>query len=253
MKSEDDDSLRRVLGRETLREVLVVVASILIAFSLDAWWDGLIERRQLREQLDVVIAELEAGRGELNEAVLSHRLLGGAADALHEQLRGLAPDEPAEVPDTLVGSLFSHFTMDVSTSATISFLDGGGQPLIQDGWARRALADLPARMSDAIDDQAQLRAVVQAGYHPYMVSTSSLGNAIVAGSDMIGRSLRGSLGLEVPPFRSPPATVTLRATPELLNHLSWRINNEASRLGQMERLLSEQDSLIANLRSVLGR
>jgi hypothetical protein len=252
VKSEDHESRRRVRGRETLREVLVVVASILIAFSLDAWWDGLVERGQLRGQLEAVIAELEAGRGELNDAVRSHRLYGGAAGALHEQLRSLDPDAPAEVPDTLVGSLFSHFTMDVSTSATISFLDAGGQSLVGDAWARRALADWPARMGDAIDDQAQLRAVVQAGYHPYMVSTFSLGSAIVAGSDMIGRGLREGLEVEVPPFRSPPATVTLRATPELLNHLSWRINDEAIRRRQMEILLSEQDSLISNLRGVLG-
>lgn len=235
-----------------MREVLIVVSSILIAFSLDAWWDGLVQRRQLREQLSVVIAELEVGRSELLEAGSSHRLLGGAAGALHAQLVDRRAVDVVAVPDTLVGSLFSHFTMDITTSATTAFVDAGGQSIIEDPAAREALGSWAARMRDAIDDQAQLRAVVQAGYHPYMVSTFPLGNAISAGSDMITRALRADLGLDVPDFRKPPAAVTVRATPELVNHLSWRMNNEAIRLRQMESLLEEQDSLMSTLRRVIG-
>jgi hypothetical protein len=253
VKTDDDEPRHRLLGRETLREVLVVVASILIAFSLDAWWSGLIERRQLREQLGIVLTELEGGQDELREAVLAHRLYGGAASAFRERLSNHGTDERVLVPDTLVGALFSHFTMDVTTSATAAFVEAGGQAIIADRLAREALGNWPARIRDAIDDQAQLRAGIQGGYHPYMISTFSLGNAFEAGSDMIVRGIRADLGLEVPPFRSPPATLTLRATPELLNHLSWRISNESVRLRQMESLVVQQDSLISALRVALSR
>lgn len=240
-------------GRETVREIVVVVASILIAFSLDAWWSGFVEGRQLRQQLAVVIVELEAGRAELLEGVSSHRVIGGAAAALYGHLRGRDPDEVVATADTLVGALFSYFTMDITTTATTAFIDKGGLEVIEDRAARDALSNWPAKMRDAIDDQAQLRAVVQDGYVPYMVSTFSLDGAIPAGSDMIRRAIREERGMDVPAFRSSPATVSLRAAPELLNHLSWRVNNEATRQAQMERLLAEQDSLIRILRAVLDR
>ena len=242
-----------MFGRETIREIVVVVASILIAFSLDAWWDDFVERRQLREQLGVVVTELEAGRAELLEGASSHRVVGGAAAALYEHLGNRDPDEVVATADTLVGALFSYFAMDITTTATTAFVDRGGLEIIEDVAAREALSNWPAKMRDAIDDQAQLRSVVQAGYVPYMVSTFSLDGAIAAGTDMIRRGIRAERGVEVPAFRSPPATVSLNAMPELLNHLSWRINNEGTRLEQMERLLVEQDALIRTLRAVLNR
>lgn len=182
----------------------------------------MVERRELRDQLGGVIAELEAGRAELEEAAAAHRLYGEVASALHQRLGGMDARDQVAVPDTLVGPLFSHFTMDVVTATTRAFLDAGGGAMLDDGEEGAALAAWPAKMRDAIDDQAQLRLMVQDGYHAYMVSTFSLGNAIPAGSDMIGRGLQAALGLDVRDFRSPPSSVVLRPTPELLNHLVWR-------------------------------
>jgi hypothetical protein len=242
----------RLLGRESIREVVVVVASILIAFGLDAWWDGVSARRDSREQLAGVVRELEAGRAQLQEAVTSHQVLGGAADALRGLLVAGADGATVSVPDTLVGALFSHFVMDVSAAATLAFVDAGGLALFDRPELATALRNWPDEMADAMDDQAQLRAGVQSGYQSYMMSAAPLGNAIQAGSDMIGRSHRSLRGGPVPGFQNPPSDVALRATPELLNLLSWRVTMEDTRRRQMERLLEAQETLISGLQDLLA-
>lgn len=241
----------RFFGRETMREVVVVVASILIAFSLDAWWDGVTKDRELRQQLRGVVAELEAGRLQLEESVLSHTVLGSAALSLRARLREVPLGDPVSVSDTLVGALFSHFQMDVGMSATTRFIEDGGLELLERPEVASALRDWPAVMVDATDDQAQLRSGVQAGYQNYMMSAGTLGDAPRAGSDMVRRAHSAARGGEIPPFRAPPREVTLRATPELLNLLSWRIANEETRQRQMEGLLRAQDSLIVAIRAAL--
>ena len=44
-------------------EGLVVVASILVAFLLDAWWDGRELRNQLNDELASVGREIDENRG----------------------------------------------------------------------------------------------------------------------------------------------------------------------------------------------
>lgn len=241
----------RFLGPETVREIAVVVTSILIAFGLDAWWDGVSDRHRLRGQLQGVVLELEAGRAQLQEAVVAHELMGGAAADLRRRVENGGSSARVAVPDTLVGVLFSHFVMDIATSATNDFVDGGGLALMDPDVAAR-LRDWPAEMADAIDDQAQLRSGVQSVYLPYMLAAGDLGNAVRAGSDMVGRAYATVRGVPVRPFRSPPRDVEITRTPELLNLLAWRVSNEETRRRQMESLLAAQNALIAELGAVLG-
>ena len=50
-------------ARPLLVEIVVIVVSIVLAFGLDAWWDGIAEGRQLREQLGSVEAEVRGNPG----------------------------------------------------------------------------------------------------------------------------------------------------------------------------------------------
>lgn len=242
----------RLFGRESIREVVVVVASILIAFGLDAWWDGVSERREWREQLGEVVRELELGLAQLNEARQSHLMYGGAAEALRQRLVGSGDGAVVSVPDTLVGALFSHFVMDISTTATTTFIDRGGLAVIDRPEVASALRNWPDLMADAVDDEVQLRLGVQSGYQSYMMSAAALGNALQAGSDMIVRSIRAQRGEPVPEFGITPGEISLRATPELVNLLSWRITVEGTRRSQMQGLLEVQKSLISELRRTLS-
>jgi uncharacterized membrane protein affecting hemolysin expression len=57
--------------RDARRDVVLIVVSILIAFTLDAWWDGLRERRAQSEQLATLWSEF----------ITARRTLASVADA----------------------------------------------------------------------------------------------------------------------------------------------------------------------------
>jgi hypothetical protein len=52
------------------RDVLLIVVGILIAFGLDAWWEGVREQRRVDESLAAVQVELRANLAQL-DTVLS--------------------------------------------------------------------------------------------------------------------------------------------------------------------------------------
>ena len=67
-----------------LAEGVVIVVSILLAFSLDAWW----ENRQRREEVDQMLAlldeEIEVNRTAMTRALHNHELIAVAADSAVE-------------------------------------------------------------------------------------------------------------------------------------------------------------------------
>lgn len=62
-------SRARISWPRLAAESLVVILSILAAFAIDAWWDGLGERRQEREALEVLSRDLEGSISQLEEYV----------------------------------------------------------------------------------------------------------------------------------------------------------------------------------------
>ena len=53
-------------------EALVITLSILVAFSIDAWWDGVQERSTDRTHLESVLRELQTTAGLLDDAIRLH-------------------------------------------------------------------------------------------------------------------------------------------------------------------------------------
>jgi len=65
----------------SLREAGVVVFSILLAFTLDSWWDGLQEVRQADALAAAVREELAVNGASLTESVSRHRAIADAIAA----------------------------------------------------------------------------------------------------------------------------------------------------------------------------
>ena len=65
----------------TAGEGLVIVLSILLAFSLDAWWDRWQNDAELQEMLVLLDAELAANERVLSSSIEVHRAISEAADS----------------------------------------------------------------------------------------------------------------------------------------------------------------------------
>jgi hypothetical protein len=105
-------------------EFLIIVASILAAFALDAWWDARIESQRMLEKLQALEAELATTR----ELISAERdRLEAARGAVAEILKQISPDAPLQDPDEL------KILMDLSFRVGTIELQGGSlQAIILD-------------------------------------------------------------------------------------------------------------------------
>ena len=156
--------------RPLLAEGVVIVVSIVLAFALDAWWDDLAERRQLRQQLGSVQAEVRGNRDlVLFQVDLMERMIA-AGEAL-----GVAMDSAAHsggtvtVPDTLVWLPLNTPTLDASLGAIDALVASGQLALIPDPALRSRLAGLRDRIEDAVEEQEQALAVYYDHSYPRLI------------------------------------------------------------------------------------
>jgi hypothetical protein len=105
-------------------EFLIIVASILATFALDACWDARIESQRMLEKLQALEAELATTR----ELISAERdRLEAARGAVAEILKQISPDAPLQDPDEL------KILMDLSFRVGTIELQGGSlQAIILD-------------------------------------------------------------------------------------------------------------------------
>jgi hypothetical protein len=137
-----------------VREALAVLAAILVAFALDAWWDARVERGSMLDALDAVAVEVERNLVRLDEAMAynagrSERVNAMASLSLadveamsHEQLGTFA-----DLPN------YSLATLELG--AVTAFIEGGFLAILDERELRAELAGLP-RLQVELDEEASV-------------------------------------------------------------------------------------------------
>jgi len=64
--------MQRIDWRRLSAEAAAIVASILLAFAIDAWWDERSDRAEEKEILESLQVEFEANRREAADVILAH-------------------------------------------------------------------------------------------------------------------------------------------------------------------------------------
>ncbi|MDH3207958.1 MAG: hypothetical protein OEO79_15235 [Gemmatimonadota bacterium] len=139
-------------------ESFVVVASILAAFALDAWWDRRSESAALREALDGVRLELLSNRDLLNREEARLTRIIEAADAMLELMQVNEGQRSVEVTDSLA-FLVSNWapSLEVSLGAVDALVATGQLAEVGDPRLRLGLAGLRDRFADVIEDELVAR------------------------------------------------------------------------------------------------
>ena len=143
-----------ILWKRTTIEALAVVASILLAFTIDAWW----EERSLR------IEEQQVLQG-LREEFLSVRIV--LSQHLSEHLNGVQTmedfliateggnvKEGAPVVDAVLLELLSPMTSDLGSGTLAALLSSGRIEILSNRTLRAKLASWEGVISEVWDDQA---------------------------------------------------------------------------------------------------
>lgn len=143
------------LRRRTL-EVLSIVASILLAFSIDAWWAHRSERRQERVALAGLAAESRSNRVELADHIVFHQRRMAALELLGGVATGRVAALSADSLNHLLDAMLGWRTFDPQT-ATLDALEGAGHlDVISSDALRTILASWRSKLDDASGTQAAL-------------------------------------------------------------------------------------------------
>ena len=137
-------------------EAAAIVASILLAFSIDAWWGNVQDRAEEREILSLLRAEFEANQTVLTRTAGIHRLnLGAMREIISVSETGISVD------DETLGSLFlqaagtPHYNP--ATGALAATISSGRIELIRNIELRNRLAGWDSVVSDLILDEQTRR------------------------------------------------------------------------------------------------
>jgi hypothetical protein len=236
-----ESKMTRLFSRSTLREVLIVVVGIMIAFSLDAWWDRSSSTASLRDQAALVLDELRATESAFESSIDNHQRLLDTAQFLVEQLNSVSRGGEIIVADTTIAALMVQFTVDVGTPSLESFLESGGSGLISDPEDRAMLRSWPTSIEDKIDDQVFLRDNYTVSLADFLRQNFDLGE-----SEVTSHTYRASLHFNAPEMREHLRfeQIQLRSETELLNLLNARVAMEKFMTLTLEEVLDINRELI---------
>jgi hypothetical protein len=217
--------------RSYLYEGTMIVASILVAFTLDATWANYQEARQeqrilreLREEMDSARARTQASLAELKLVLTS----------TYKLIEHLGPDTdpltPAEA-EALLKAILDLNTLEVPSSVLDSVVASGQLGLISDVALRKALAEWPALVADVTENHGWHReetdAVLIPAISPF-VALRNTGDGPMANSS--------SFVLDPTPLQRDPGLEAM-----LVN----RYSRQTATHKESETLLKATDDLIA--------
>ncbi len=90
-------------------ESAAIILSILVAFSLDAWWTELQDRQTERDDLDRLHVEFVWNRDRVNENGTATRTKAASQEVYELVIAHLGQEEPLTIQNTLLrGLMLSH-------------------------------------------------------------------------------------------------------------------------------------------------
>ncbi len=160
-------------------EGVVIVLSILLAFGLQAWWDGVQEREQEREALERLAAEFAAVESVLREWQAMHRATFDAGEALLAQT---GSEGPLSISADSVGKLIATFgeesTVEAPTGVLSSLIASGQLSLIRSQELRTQLAGWQALIANLQHDEDQAVETMERRVLPYFESRIAIRSVI---------------------------------------------------------------------------
>ena len=194
-------------------EATAIVASILLAFAIDAWWaDREIEQWQVT-QLRAVRDEFSANFEALENVVRTHDANAKSLESLITQIQGSNDETLVTVSNTALAPLVGWRTSDISTGTLDALLSSGKLADIDNSLLRGALAAWPSEVGDAQEDEHLARDFVD-----NVLARALLGQGILEAAYR-SRTFRGNMDTEI----EKDSSTTFSFSPELLELATIRI------------------------------
>ncbi|MGD8495079.1 MAG: hypothetical protein PVF05_02745 [Gemmatimonadales bacterium] len=220
-------------------DVLLIVGSILIAFMLDAWWDGRGRMHQEREALQALAGELGDSRAELDSVMAYNARRVETTSYFLELTESRIERLPLDSLGRATSAVFGGMTYDPSLGATEAIFSAG-LDLVTDVELRARIAAWPGMLQEIEADQAAM-----------LTRWEKVSDAVV------------EAGLAVPFFQfsdyqedGPPDLAAARAFVRTMAtdpRIRQRVAALGSSVGEVQEELAEVDRRLAALQASVAR
>jgi hypothetical protein len=228
---------RQVPWLRVFVEGVVIVGSILMAFGLQAWWDGRVARARERDQLQALRIEFHEDLSTLDGLLESVQRHGRNVDALVALLRESGTGQ-VTIPDSLLGSVVTWRTSDISTSAFDAIVASGNLDQISDPELLRGLATYPAYLLDLREDEEIGKVYVEYTLGPFLAEQGLASVAYASRRGNPGPMVSGETNATVTPMfaqmlaaRRVHINYSERGIPLLQEHIRFLIGRIDAQLG----------------------
>lgn len=152
--------LNRIGGfwRDSFRDVVLIVVSILIAFTLDAWWSNIRDQRRLERHLNALIYEFNEADHNLRRDQNNITRAAAATRAILEEMGRGKPQSFADSLAALFNTSFDAAAMASLGGALSTILSSGDIELIEDDSLSYLLTQWPLQVERLNSENAILTA-----------------------------------------------------------------------------------------------
>lgn len=224
-----------------LYEGIVIVASILVAFALDASWanyqESRVEQRilrELQEEFNSAKARIEFSIAELETVIAASAEL---LSALGKDTLALSPDNALDMTNRIL----NFNTLEVPTSVVDSIVASGQVRLVSNSEFRKTLAEWPAFISDVRENHDWHRVETDEFLVPYLAKYLSIRDALMLDGDV-----------QFAPGSFDRNLLTMQRDPVFEGRLIWRINRQQATLNESKILLEQTLKLLDLIEAEIG-
>lgn len=143
------------LWKRTSAEAVAIVASILFAFAIDAWWQDRQERISDNTHLATVLTELRTHETLLTEAISAHESTLEAGRELLERIASDGSRDSASNTQRVISQLLNFYQINAPFGALETAMLAGAIPRMRNTALSSALANWPVAIDDLLEEQHQ--------------------------------------------------------------------------------------------------
>ena len=216
--TETNESQSRLRVSQRLVDAIVVVCSILLAFTIDAWWDDRGERKAEIVLLKRLQADFGEIRAMLEVTLKDHAETHDACVALLEFEIGETLPATPEVNSMVAKVFLASRTFNPGSGAVAAFLGSDSARLVRNQLLADLLLAWPGLVEELQEEEAQLHKGVSERWTPYLASRANLGLYIAT----YGVLMSGLPGHVSSPSQRKPLTVDEEFVNHVLNRFTWQ-------------------------------
>lgn len=228
------------VGRN-LRELVVVVAGILIAFTLDAWWDGRTEAEWRHSEFQSLQQEFTTSRVQLEQWIRIHEMIADRTGFVIETLENSPAGTAVPIPDTVLAGVLVMPTYDPTLGTLEALLASGDLSRLREPHLVALLARWPGMVADVREDEESVVRHVQTQLIPLLGSRVDLARVQDLRGLVVGRVVRETTN-SIPGTAQP--LIHERA---IVSSLGVNLDYHRQATGGLRELGTQIDSVLALL------